>query len=98
MKRIILSAEKCLIEAARERARSEKTTVNEQFRRWLADYAQAHERMRRYEEVMTQLRDKLVLGKNRRGEKSMSADFVVIDTNVFQMSSPWRRAMPAFRS
>lgn len=69
MKRITLSAEKCLIEAARERARSEKTTLNEQFRRWLADYAQAHECMQRYDEVMPQLRDKLVLGKKpTRGE------------------------------
>ena len=69
MKKITLSAEESLIEAARERARSEKTTLNEQFRRWLADYAQAHERMQRYDEVMTQLRDKLVLGKKpTRGE------------------------------
>jgi hypothetical protein len=39
MKNITLSAEPELIEAARERARAERTTLNEQFRRWLADYA-----------------------------------------------------------
>ena len=38
MKNITLSADDKLIEAARARARAEKTTLNEQFRRWLADY------------------------------------------------------------
>jgi hypothetical protein len=40
MKNITLSADEKLIEAARKRARTEHTTFNEQFRRWLADYAQ----------------------------------------------------------
>jgi len=40
MKNITLSADDKLIEAARARARAEKTTLNEQFRRWLADYVQ----------------------------------------------------------
>jgi hypothetical protein len=40
MRNITLSADDDLIEAARERARAEHTTLNEQFRRWLADYAQ----------------------------------------------------------
>lgn len=35
---ITLSADDKLIEAARERARAEQTTLNEQFRRWLVDY------------------------------------------------------------
>ena len=39
MKNITLSADEKLIEAARARARAEHTTLNEQFRRWLADYA-----------------------------------------------------------
>jgi DNA mismatch repair ATPase MutS len=38
VKHITLSAEGGLIEAARERARAEHTTLNEQFRRWLEDY------------------------------------------------------------
>jgi hypothetical protein len=41
MKNITLSADERLIEAARERARAEHTTLNEQFRRWLIDYARA---------------------------------------------------------
>jgi hypothetical protein len=38
MKNITLSADDQLIEAARTRARSEHTTLNEQFRLWLEDY------------------------------------------------------------
>jgi hypothetical protein len=44
MKNITLSADEKLIEAARERARAEQTTLNEQFRRWLADYVQQESR------------------------------------------------------
>ncbi len=62
MRNITLSADEELIEAARERARAENTTLNEQFRRWLADYAQ-QQRMRRYEEVMASLRGKVVVGR-----------------------------------
>lgn len=40
MKNITLSADGKLIEAARERARAEHTTLNEQFRRWLENYVQ----------------------------------------------------------
>jgi len=39
MQNITFSADKQLIEAARERAREKRTTLNEEFRRWLADYA-----------------------------------------------------------
>jgi hypothetical protein len=39
MKNITLSADEKLIEAARERARAEHTTLNEQFRHWLRVYA-----------------------------------------------------------
>lgn len=38
MKKITLSADERFIEAARERARVEHTTLNEAFRRWLMDY------------------------------------------------------------
>ena len=39
MKNITLSADESLIAAARWRAAAERTTLNAQFRRWLADYA-----------------------------------------------------------
>lgn len=38
MRNITLSADVELIESARARARAERSTLNEQFRRWLADY------------------------------------------------------------
>ncbi len=63
MKNITLSADEALIEAARARARAEQTTLNEQFRRWLADYAQSRARMDRYESVMSELRGKLKVGR-----------------------------------
>ncbi|HWH84178.1 MAG TPA: hypothetical protein VNU71_18260 [Burkholderiaceae bacterium] len=62
MKNITLTADDALIEAARERARSENTTLNEQFRLWLASYAR-QQQMRRYEQVMSGLRGKLVVGR-----------------------------------
>lgn len=63
MRNITLSADEDLIEAARERARSEQTTLNEQFRRWLAEYARREQRMTRFDEVMDQLRGKLKVGR-----------------------------------
>ena len=62
MKNITLTADDALIEAARERARSENTTLNEQFRLWLASYARK-QRLQQYEQVMAGLRGKLVVGR-----------------------------------
>ena len=62
MKNITMTADETLIEAARERARSENTTLNEQFRLWLAGYARK-QRMQQYEQVMAGLRGKLVVGR-----------------------------------
>lgn len=47
MKNITLSADERLIEAARERARSEHTTLNEQFRRWLESYVRQESQVER---------------------------------------------------
>ena len=63
MKNITLSADEKLIEAARERARAEHTTLNEQFRRWLLDYTRRQERMQRYDEVVEALRGKVRVGR-----------------------------------
>lgn len=54
MKNITLSADEKLIEAARERARAEHTTLNEEFRRWLNDYAR---REKQAEEAMALLQE-----------------------------------------
>jgi hypothetical protein len=63
MKNITFSADESLIEAARERARGQQTTLNEQFRRWLAVYAQTHGRLDRQDAVMRGLRGKLKVGR-----------------------------------
>ena len=63
MKKITLSADEKLIEAARERARAEHTTLNDQFRRWLADYARHRERMQRYDQVIADVRGKVRVGR-----------------------------------
>lgn len=70
MRNITLSAdERPTSSAPRERARAEHTTLNEQFRRWLADYAQAQQRLQRCDEVMAQLRGQLQVGRKLgRGE------------------------------
>ena len=62
MKNITLSADESLIEAARSRALAEHTTLNDQFRKWLADYAHTRERMQRYDEVMSGLRGRMKVG------------------------------------
>ncbi len=63
MKNITLSAEEQLIEAARARARASHTTLNEEFRRWLAAYARPQETVQRYEETMAALQGHLQLGR-----------------------------------
>jgi hypothetical protein len=63
MKPITFSAEGHLIEAARERALAEGTTLNEVFRRWLEDYAQTEQRLQRYDSLMADLRGKVVVGR-----------------------------------
>jgi hypothetical protein len=63
LKNITLSAEAELIDAARARARDEHTTLNEQFRRWLADYTRQRQRMERYDEVIRELQGKLRVGR-----------------------------------
>ena len=63
MKNITLSADEKLIEVARERARAEHTTLNAEFRRWLADYAQREQRMQHYDQVVEKLRGKVRVGR-----------------------------------
>ena len=65
MKNVTLSAEQHLIEAARERARSEHTTLNEQFRIWLGDYVQRRNRADAAMSVIAELRAALSTGGRR---------------------------------
>ena len=63
MKNITLSADEKIIEAARARARIEKTTLNEQFRQWLATYARSRSQIRRYDAVVAELKGKVRVGR-----------------------------------
>ena len=63
MRNITLSADKHLIEAARARAAAEHTTLNEQFRLWLEDYAQKEKRLQAFDAVMSELRGKVRIGR-----------------------------------
>jgi hypothetical protein len=61
VKNITLSADENLIEAARKRAREERTTLNEQFRRWLADYAGREHRVAVAMEAIRELQKQIHL-------------------------------------
>ena len=65
MKNITLSADEGMIEAARERAREENTTLNEQFRLWLAEYARREQRAERAMAVVRELRGRVRTGGRR---------------------------------
>ncbi|ADJ28526.1 hypothetical protein [Nitrosococcus watsonii] len=54
MKNITLSADEHLIEAARQRAAAEHTTLNAKFREWLEDYVQ---RQRQADEAIAFIRE-----------------------------------------
>lgn len=63
MKNVTFSADDTLIAAARRRAAADQTTLNEAFRRWLAEYAHSRERLQRYDEVMANLRGTVRVGR-----------------------------------
>jgi hypothetical protein len=69
MKNITLSADDHLIEAARARARAEQTTLNEQFRRWLADYARQEQQTDSAMALIEELR-----GQVRTGGRKFTRD------------------------
>ncbi|MCY3928518.1 MAG: hypothetical protein OXG81_09585 [Acidobacteria bacterium] len=50
MRNITLSADEKLIDAAREEARRRRTTLNAEFRAWLAQYARSQQGARRVRE------------------------------------------------
>jgi hypothetical protein len=52
---VTLSADDALIERARERARRERTTLNEVFRAWLARYAGTGGRSAEFDALMQRL-------------------------------------------
>jgi hypothetical protein len=69
MKNITLSAEDNLIEAARQRAATEHTTLNEQFRIWLESYARHQQQV---EEAIATLKD--LRGKYSTGGRKFTRE------------------------
>ena len=69
MKNITLSADEHHIEAARQRAVAEHTTLNEQFRLWLRDYAR---RKQKKEEVLSTIKE--LQGKYSTDGRKFSRD------------------------
>jgi hypothetical protein len=69
IRNITLSADERLIEAAHKRARAEHTTLNEQFRRWLIDYAGCEQQAEEAIAVVRELR-----GKVRTGGRKFTRD------------------------
>lgn len=61
MKNITFSADEALIESAREQAKADGSTLNEQFRLWLAEYARRWQ-LARFDQVMAELSGKLDTG------------------------------------
>ena len=65
MKNITLSADEKLIEAARQRAVAERTTLNQQFRLWLENYAQQKQQAGEAVRVIHELQQTLFTGGRR---------------------------------
>ena len=55
LRNITLSAEEVLIERARQRAEARKTTLNAEFRRWLAQYSDYPQTAEELAVIMDQL-------------------------------------------
>jgi hypothetical protein len=64
MRNVTLSARPEDIDAARRRAQAEHTTLNEQFRRWLAEYGQRTDPVADFDALMAELQDQVVVGKS----------------------------------
>lgn len=62
MKNITLSADERLIEAAREKARAQQTTVNELFRRWLEDFVRPSDTAERAMSTIRRLQSRVHTG------------------------------------
>ena len=69
MKNITLSADETLIQAARQRATSERTTLNAQFRSWLEDYVGRERQAAKALTVMRELEGKLRVGRKLTREE-----------------------------
>ena len=69
MKKITLSADKSLIEAAHRRAVAEQTTLNAQFNLWLAEYVGGERQAARAMRTARELQGKLRVGRKLTREE-----------------------------
>ncbi len=63
MKNITLTADESLIEAARRRAMAQNTTLNAEFRLWLAEYVGREQQAARAMRTVRELAGKLRVGQ-----------------------------------
>ena len=71
MRNVTLSAEAGLIDAARQRAASENTTLNAEFRRWLEGYAR-HEQAARAMNAVRELQARYDTGGRKFTREEMN--------------------------
>jgi len=71
LKNITFAADEALIDEAREAARAENTTLNEQFRQWLEAYARKR-RVQRVRETVTTLQSRYTTGGERWTREEMN--------------------------
>ena len=72
MRNITLSADENLIEAARQRAAEERTTLNAKFRLWLSDYAGRGRRADSFMETIEYLRKNYGTGGRKFTREEMN--------------------------
>ena len=69
MRNITLSADENLIEAARRRAATQRTTLNAQFRLWLVEYVGGERQAARAMRTVRELQGKLRVGRKLTREE-----------------------------
>ena len=72
MKNITLSADEGLIERARERARRDHSTLNEQFRVWLKQYARSEGDAERTRRILDGLQARIHSGGRKFSRDEMN--------------------------
>jgi len=74
VKNITLSADEHLIEAARQKARAHRTTLNDGFRRWLEDYAGKEQQLARAMATIRAIQAYASTGGRKFTREEMNAD------------------------
>ena len=69
MRNITLSADENLIEAARRRAAAQRTTLNAEFRLWLADYVGRERQAAQAMQTVRELQGRLRVGRKLTREE-----------------------------